>query len=306
MRIFVTGGAGFIGNRLVDRLTRDGHDIVVLTRALRSGAATPRGATFILGDPTRPGPWQDEVQACGAAINLAGASLARRWTKRWKESILESRIATTRNLTNAVLSPGVRTGILVSASAVGYYGPRGDEELEEGASPGRDFLAGVTSAWEAEAARAKKAGVRIVLSRFGIVLGRGGGALGRWSSLFKAGLGGPIGNGRQWFSWIHIDDLVEAVAALLGDPGANGPFNVCAPCPVRNRELARALGKALHRPSFFPVPGFAARLVLGEFAESLLTGQRVVPAKLLARGFVFRHPEIGEALRDLSGRISKP
>jgi uncharacterized protein (TIGR01777 family) len=297
MRIFMTGGTGFIGSRLVDRLARDGHEILVLSRSSRPVPDLSRRIIYVPGDPTRPGPWQDEARTCGAAVNLAGASIFHRWTKMWKRAILESRVATTRNLVDAVGSPPGTIPVLISASAVGYYGPRGDEELGEDAAPGSDFLAGVTSAWESEALRAEKSGARAAVLRFGIVLGKGEGALGTWGPLFKAFLGGPVGNGRQWFSWIHVDDLIEAIVSALSDPGIQGPVNACAPNPVRNRDLAKALGKALRRPSFFTVPGFAVRAVLGEFAESLLTGQRVVPAKLQARGFAFRHPEIGEALR---------
>ncbi|HEX2695413.1 MAG TPA: TIGR01777 family oxidoreductase [Acidobacteriota bacterium] len=297
MRIFVTGGTGFIGSRLIDRLAHDGHEILVLSRSSRSSPDLARNIAYVRGDPTRPGPWQEEVRTCGAAVNLAGASIFHRWTKEWKRAILESRVATTRNLVDAIGSSPGPPPILISTSAVGYYGPRGDEELGEDAAPGSAFLAEVTSAWETEALRAEKAGARTAVLRFGIVLGKGEGALGTWVPLFKACLGGPVGNGRQWFSWIHVDDLIEVIVTALFDPAMRGPVNACAPNPVRNRDLAKALGKALHRPSFFAVPGFAVRVVLGEFAESLLTGQRVVPTKLQARGFAFRHPTIEEALR---------
>jgi uncharacterized protein (TIGR01777 family) len=302
MPIFVTGGTGFIGSRLVDRLARDGQEVLVLSRSSKPVPAPPLRIAYVRGDPTRPGPWQDEARTCGAAVNLAGASIFHRWTREWKRAILESRVATTRNLVDAIGSPPGEPPVLISASAVGYYGPRGDEELGEDAAPGSDFLAGITSAWETEAIRAEKEGARVAVLRFGIVLGKGEGALGTWIPLFKACLGGPVGNGRQWFSWIHVDDLIETIVTALGDPAIRGPINACAPNPVRNRDMARALGKALRRPSFFAVPGFAARLALGEFAESLLTGQRVVPAKLQARGFAFRHPEIGEALRAIVAR----
>ena len=297
MRVFITGGTGFIGSRLVDRLARDGHEILVLSRSSGPVPALPRRIVHVRGDPTQPGPWQDQVRTCGAAVNLAGASIFHRWTREWKRAILESRVATTRNLVDAIGSPPGTTPVLISASAVGYYGPRGDEELGEDAAPGTDFLSGVTSAWETEAMRAEKGGSRVAVLRFGIVLGKGEGALGSWVPLFKTCLGGPVGNGRQWFSWIHVDDLIEAVVTALVDPALRGPVNACAPNPVRNRDLAKALGKALRRPSFFAVPGFVVRTVLGEFAESLISGQRVVPAKLQARGFAFRHPEIGEAVR---------
>ena len=302
MRIFVTGGTGFIGSRLVERLAGAGHEILVLSRAGGPRTGAPEGAAFIPGDPLRPGPWQEEAASCEAAVNLAGASLSRRWTKRWKKAILESRIATTRNLVDAYLARPGASRVLVSASAVGYYGPRGDEPLDESSPPGQGFLAEVTRAWEHEAARAEAAGVRVVRARFGVVLGKGGGALEKWSRVFRGFLGGRLGSGRQWLSWVHVDDAIEAIGALLRDPGARGAYNVCAPGPVRNTEMIRALGRAFHRPSLLVVPGFAARLVLGELASTLLTGQRVLPTRLLARGFPFRHPEIEEALGEIVGK----
>jgi uncharacterized protein len=301
VRIFVTGGTGFVGKRLTAALVRDGHEVLVLSRSAKSPGDQPVKITFVQGDPARPGPWQDEVRSCQAVVNLAGETIFRRWTKERKKRILASRVGTTRNLVDALEFRSRQAPVLISASAIGYYGPRGDEELGEDEVPGKGFLAGVTTAWEAEAAKAEAKGVRVARLRFGIVLGKGEGALGVWIPLFNACLGGRVGNGRQWFSWIHIDDLVEAIVFAIGDPGINGAVNACAPNPVRNRDLAKALGRALLRPSFFAVPGFGARLVLGEFAQSLLTGQRVVPHKLIARGFTFRHPEIGPALDSILG-----
>lgn len=302
MRIFVTGGTGFVGSRLVERLAGEGHEVLVLSRAGGPRTRAPGGVAYIPGDPRRSGRWQEEAASCGAAVNLAGASLSRRWTKSWKKAIRESRTATTRNLADAFLARPDASRVLVSASAVGYYGPRGDEPLDESSPPGRGFLADVTKAWEDEAGRAEAAGVRVVTARFGVVLGKGGGALETWSRVFRGFLGGRLGSGRQWLSWIHVDDVIEAIAALLRDPAARGAFNVCAPEPVRNKEMTKALGRALHRPSLLIVPGVAARLVLGEFASTVLTGQRVLPARLSARGFSFRHPEIGEALREIVGK----
>ncbi len=293
MKIFMTGGTGFVGSRLASALAGDGHEIHILSRSPRSPGDRSGAVSFIQGDPACPGAWQDEVRACDAAINLAGTTIFKRWTKKRKREILESRVEATRNLVDAI-EPG---RILISASAVGYYGARGEEELGEDAAAGEGFLAEIASAWEREAERAESKGARVAVLRFGIVLGNGGGALSTWVPLFKAGLGGRLGDGRQWFSWIHIDDLVGAVGFILANPGVQGPVNVCSPNPVRNADLAKALGTALHRPAFFAVPGFAVRIVLGEFAGSVLTGQRVLPRKLAEKGFVFCYPEILPALR---------
>jgi uncharacterized protein len=302
----VTGGTGFVGKRLTAALVRDGHEVCVLSRSVPSPDNSPGKMTFVQGDPAKPGPWQDEVRSCGAVVNLAGETIFRRWTKRRKERILASRVDTTRNLVDALGSAPGRPAVLISGSAVGYYGPRGEEEIVEDSAPGDDFLAGVTVAWEREAMRAEGLSARVVRLRLGIVLGGCGGALEVLAPLFRAGLGGRLGNGRQWFSWIHVDDLVAAVGFVLGDQGLQGAVNACAPNPIRNRALAKALGRALHRPAWFAVPGFAARIVLGDFAESVLMGQRVLPRKLLERGFAFRYPEIGPALDSILGPRQPP
>jgi uncharacterized protein (TIGR01777 family) len=299
MNVFITGGTGFVGRRLAARLTEAGHDVLILSR---SGPARPGGparTSFLQGDPTRPGPWQEAVRGCDAAVNLAGTSIYSPWTRSNKRRILESRVAATRNLVEACDPAGPRPAVLVSASAVGYYGFRGDEDVDESALPGQDFLAGVTTAWEAEAIRAEAKGVRVVRGRFGLVLGGGGGMLGPLLPLYKAGLGGPLASGRQWMSWIHADDLAAALAFVLERPDLFGAVNMCAPNPVRNREFARTLGRVLRRPAFFRVPGFALRIALGEFAVALINGQRVLPRRLLDAGFAFRQPELGPALADI-------
>jgi len=302
MKIFITGGTGFVGRRLAGRLAADGHEVVVLTRALRpraGPAAAPAGVALLQGDPTRPGPWQDAVRGCDGAVNLAGTSIYSPWTRRNKQRILDSRVAATRNLVAALPPAGARPFALVSASAVGYYGFRGDEELGEDDLPGQDFLAGVTTAWEAEAMRAEAKGARVVRGRFGLVLGDGGGMLGQLLPLFKAGLGGPLASGRQWMSWIHADDLIAALAFALERPDLAGPVNMTAPRPVPNREFARTLGRALGRPAFLRVPAFALRIGLGEFALALINGQRALPCRLLAAGFAFRWPGLAPALADI-------
>jgi uncharacterized protein len=303
MKIFITGGTGFIGSRLASRLAGNGRDVLILSRSRREPSDAAPRISYLEGDPTRPGPWQDAVRTCDAAVNLAGTSIYSPWTRANKRRILESRIAATRNLVEASEAGGPKPAVLISASAIGYYGFRGDEDIDESGLPGQDFLAGVTAAWEEEASRAEAKGVRVVRGRFGIVLGGRGGALGQMLPLYKLGLGGPLGSGRQWFSWIHIDDLVDALVFALDHPSLDGAVNMDAPYPVRNRDLAKALGRTLHRPAVIRVPGFALRIALGEFSLALLRGQKVIPAKLRGAGFVFRFPDIDSALADM---LSKP
>lgn len=296
MMILMTGGTGFVGSFLTARLTGDGHEVTILVRSDNEKKTAPRNASFLEGDPTLRGPWQQMVIKYDVIINLAGASIFSKWTPEQKRAIRESRLSTTRNIVEALNTTPDKAVTLLSTSAVGYYGFHGDEELTEEAPPGDDFLARVAQEWEGEALKAREKGVRVVITRFGIVLGPHGGALGQMIPLFRKFVGGPIGNGKQWFSWVHVDDLTSTFSFLLNHPALSGPFNVCSPHPVRNRDLARALGKALHRPSFIPAPSFMIRLVLGEFGSVILKGQRVVPARLLESGFVFRYPEIGPAL----------
>lgn len=232
-------------------------------------------------------------------INLAGASIFSKWTEEHKKAIRESRVNTTRNIVEGIPSSPQRPFTLFSTSAVGYYGFCKDEGLTEESPPGSDFLARIAVEWEGEALKARDKGARVVITRFGIVLGEKGGVLGQMIPLFKKYIGGPIGSGKQWFSWIHIKDLAEAFIFLLNHPEISGPVNLCSPNPVRNRDLARALGKTLHRPSFMPAPGFMVKLILGEFGSVILEGQRVIPKKLLEKGFVFRYAEIEQALQNI-------
>jgi len=297
MKILITGGTGFVGSRLASRMVQEGHQVTILTRSAREKESLRAGITTVEGDPAVKGPWQESIKEQDLIINLAGASIFNRWTDQHKRAIRESRILTTRNLVEAIPPGGKRS--LFSTSAVGYYGFHGDEELAEGAPPGNDFLARVAVEWEAEASKAEEKGVRVVLTRFGIVLGEKGGAMNQMIPLFRKFIGGPIGTGQQWFSWIHIQDLAEAFVFLMTHPEMSGPVNLCSPFPVKNRELAKALGKALHRPSFMPAPGFMIKLVFGEFGSVILQGQRVLPRKLLEKGFVFRYPDMDSALSNL-------
>lgn len=298
MKILITGGTGFVGTRLTRRLLEEGHEVTILTRSTKKGVRSSPGITYLEGDPTQKGAWQGAIKDHQGVINLAGASIFAKWTEEHKKAIRESRIRTTQNIVEGFTSDSKQPAVFFSTSAVGYYGFCEDEILDETAPPGDDFLARIALEWEGEARKAEAKGIRVVITRFGIVLGEKGGALGQMLPLFRKFLGGPIGSGRQWFSWIHIDDLAEAFVFLLKHPEISGPVNLCSPNPVRNRDLAKAIGKALHRPSFLRAPGFMVKLVLGEFGSVVLEGQRVVPRKLLDHGFQFRYPDIDQAIED--------
>ncbi len=299
MKIFVTGGTGFVGRNLVSRLVGGGHTVTVLSRSDKASEGLPEGTSIVLGDPTEVGPWQESLKGQDVVINLAGTSLFSRWTPETKKLIRESRVSTTRNIVDAMEPAGGRDVALFSTSAVGYYGFHGDEMLTEESPPGDDFLARVAVDWENEALRAEEKGARVVITRFGIVLGERGGALGQMVSIFRKYLGGPLGSGDQWFSWIHMGDLVGVFLFLMAHGELSGPINLTSPNPIRNKELAKALGRVMHRPAFLSAPGFMLRLILGEFGSVLLEGQRVIPKKLLDNGYVFTNPEIDGALRSL-------
>ncbi len=297
MRIFVTGGTGLVGSRLVDFLLGRGHEVVLLARPVEVTSSSAEGVTLSVGDPMERGPWWDYVAQCDAAVNLAGTPIFGRWDANTKRLIRDSRVRTTRNLVAAI--PAGRPFTLLSTSAVGIYGDAGERELDESAPPGTDFLARVACDWEAEALRAREKGVRVALMRFGIVLARGGGALEQLEGLSRKFLAGPVGSGRQWFSWIHREDLVRAIEFLLLHPELDGAVNLCAPNPVRQVDVVRTLGKILGRPAVTPAPAFAVRLVLGEFADVVLFSQRMIPKRLQEAGFRFRFPDLELALADL-------
>jgi len=294
MKVFITGGTGFVGKSLTLNLTRIGHEATVLTRSVKRTEGLPAGVSMLAGDPTQKGSWQEAVKEHDMVVNLAGASIFTRWTEETKKLLRESRLTTTRNLVAAVEHGRVKN--FFSTSAVGYYGFHADEVLIEESPPGSDFLAQLAQDWEKEAWKAKEKGCRVVITRFGIVLGEKGGALGQMMPLFKKFLGGPLGSGKQWFSWIHIEDLARAFLFLIDHPEISGPVNLTSPCPVPNKTLAKAIGRAMHRPSFLPAPGFVLRTILGEFGSVLLEGQRVIPQKLLESGFHFSYPDIDQAL----------
>ncbi|MFH1137996.1 MAG: TIGR01777 family oxidoreductase [Pseudomonadota bacterium] len=296
MKVFITGGTGFVGSGLVEAFSAPGREILLLTRAAR-GKKTPPGVRLVEGDPVRPGAWEKEAAGAEVVVNLAGASIFQRWNPAIKKEIMESRVRTTRRLVEVMSAAPLAGRVFLSASAVGWYGPRADEELDESCSPGGDFLAQVAGAWEDEAFKAREAGARTAVMRFGVVLEPRGGALGKMLPLFRLGLGGRLGGGRQWFSWIHRADLVRAAVFLAENRDAQGVFNFTSPQPVRNSEFTATLARVLGRPAFLPVPAFALKLVLGEFSETLLKGQKVLPRGLFDLGFKFTYPDLEAALR---------
>jgi len=297
MKVLITGGLGFVGTQLCIRLLERRHQVTIVDRSPEPHEYTPQEVGYVSGDTTVQGPWQEEVAAQDAVINLAGTSIFNRWNDKTKKLIYDSRVLTTHNVVEAM--PNKEGAVLCSTSAAGYYGFRGNEEITEDGTPGEDFLAGVCVDWENEASKAADKGIRVVITRFGIVLGKTGGALGQMIPAFKRFVGGPLGSGNQWFSWIHMEDLLNAFLFVLENQEISGPVNFCSPNPVRNKDLAKALGKVLSRPSLLKTPGFMLRLVLGEFGSVLLEGQRVLPTKLLKHGFTFCYPDISEALEEV-------
>jgi uncharacterized protein (TIGR01777 family) len=297
MKVLITGGLGFVGTQLSIRLLERRHQVTVVDHSPEPREYTPEEAIYVSGDTTIQGAWQEEIADQDAVINLAGASIFTRWNDETKKLIYDSRILTTRNVVEAI--PNETAKVLCSTSAVGYYGFRGDEALTEEDTPGDDFLASLAVDWENEARQAEKKGARVAITRFGIVLGKTGGALGQMIPAFKKFVGGPLGSGSQWFSWIHMEDLLNAFMFVLDHEEIKGPVNFCSPNPVRNRDLAKALGRVLCRPSFLTTPGFMLRIVLGEFGSVLLKGQRVIPDKLVKHGYAFRYADITAALEQV-------
>ena len=299
MNVFITGGTGFLGAAITEKLLAEGHLVTILSRS-RQNRTARAGLSYTEGNPTRSGSWQEEIGEHDVVINLAGASIFRTWNAKNKEAIYISRIRTTRNIVDAIAKHTGKEIILLSGSAVGYYGFRDDEELDESGMPGDDFLATVVKDWESEAIRAEKNGARVVLCRIGVILGKDGGALSKMLSVFKWGIGSPLGSGSQWFSWVSLPDLVNMFLFLMENESISGPVNCTSPNPVTNREMTKALSKALHRPAILPpVPAFMIKGILGEFSDVFVKGQKVIPGILLKNGFDFEFPEIKGAFAHL-------
>jgi len=292
-RVLLSGASGPIGKALAPKLRERGHEVVRLVRGPASGG------TQIHWDPAQPVD-PGSVAGFDAVIHLAGETIVGRWTEGKKRRIHESRATGTRNLTTALAKAAQKPQVLVSASAIGFYGSRGDQILREESSSGHDFLSAVCRDWEANTQAARQVGIRTVQTRFGLVLSRDGGALPKMLPPFRVGLGGNIGNGKQWWSWIHIADVVGAILHVLDNASLEGPVNVVASVPVTNRVFTKTLAETLHRPALFPMPAFAARLIFGQMAdELLLASQRVEPARLSASGYRFQYTELRNALEHL-------
>jgi uncharacterized protein len=299
VHVFLTGATGLIGSALVHALLRRGDAVTTLSRSPEAPRRLPPGVRHLQGDPAAPGRWEEELARTDACVHLAGEPIAGgRWTAERRRRIRTSRVASTRRVAEMIRAAG--PAVLVSASAVGLYGDRGEEQLDESAAPGSGFMAEVAREWEA-AAELARARARVVALRSGLVLARGGGALPRMVLPFRLFAGGPLAGGDFWQPWIHLADEVGLILFALDTPVVNGPLNAVAPAPARNRDLARAIGKVLHRPALLPVPRLALRAVLGELSRELLVSQRVVPRKALELGYRFRFPELEGALRELLG-----
>jgi uncharacterized protein (TIGR01777 family) len=303
MRIFVTGGTGLVGTRLLKKLTERGDEVVLLTRRPEAAKGGDR-IRIVGGDPAERGPWIDEAATCDAAINLVGENIfAKRWNDDFKAILRKSRVPSTEHVVEALARNPKRADgspkVLVSASAIGYYGPHGDEELDESSAPSADFMGKLCVDWEQAAMAGQQKGLRVAVIRTGIVLDPAGGALKEMMPPFKMFVGGPIGSGKQVMSWIHADDQVGIILHALDHAEVSGPVNSTAPNPVTNKAFSKALGKAIGRPSFMWTPGFAIRLALGGVADVVVNGQRVLPKKAVATGYQFKYPEIDSALANL-------
>ncbi|MEA1948626.1 MAG: TIGR01777 family oxidoreductase [Thermodesulfobacteriota bacterium] len=297
MKIFITGGSGFVGTNLSFYLLEKGHSVIAVGTSSAHNVIRHDNFHYISADTTIKGGWQDALKDVDAVINLAGKNIFKRWSDNYKKQIYNSRILTTRNLVEAM--PAKKEIILCSTSAAGYYGDGADEILKEDALPGNDFAAKVCRDWEKEAFQAETKGIRVAAMRFGVVLGKNGGALAKMVPAFKYFAGGPLGSGLQWFPWIHMDDLNAAIIFILENPDIKGPLNFCSPNPVRNRDFSKTLGKVLNRPSFMKTPSCIIRLIMGEMGKSLMNSQRAIPDKLLKHGFKFQYPDINNALYNL-------
>jgi uncharacterized protein (TIGR01777 family) len=299
MKVAITGATGFVGSRLVEQLQAQGHQPLILTRKPAAASRTFPNVEVVAYTPTESGDWQQAIALCDAVVNLAGEPIAeKRWTPQEKEEILNSRKLGTQKIVEAIAQANPKPKVLVNASAIGYYGTSETATFDETSPSGNDFLAEVCQAWETQAQKVKEAGVRLVILRFGIVLGNGG-ALAKMIPPFQLFAGGPLGTGQQWVAWIHRDDLVRLIIEALTRPDMEGVFNATAPNPVRMSEFCQVLGDVLHRPSWLPVPSFALEALLGEGAKVVLEGQQVLPKRTTSSGFEYRYPTVKQALEEI-------
>jgi uncharacterized protein (TIGR01777 family) len=300
-RIVLTGATGLIGSHIFNALVERGDEVTVFSRSLtKAKAELPGAAEYVRWTPHDSGIWEKSINGKDAIIHLVGASLAgKRWSENYKKEILNSRVLSTRGLVHAIGKSETKPGVFVCSSAIGYYGSSDYREFTEEDMPGYDFVAGVCAAWEKEASVVEEFGVRWVSIRTGIVLDKNEGALAKMLLPFRLFTGGPLGQGTQWMSWIHIDDITKIYLRAVDDPQLTGPVNASSPNPVQMNELASAIGKALNRPSWMRVPGFALKILLGEMSETVLTGQKVVPEKLIELGYNFSYANLNKALKDL-------
>jgi len=295
MKVAITGATGFVGSRLVERLQADGHQVLVLTRSQAAAQKFPH-LEIVTYTPTQSGPWQQALAGCDAVVNLAGEPIAEgRWTPQRRQEILQSRQLGTQKIVEAIAQAEPKPSVLVNASAIGYYGTSETATFDEASPPGDDFLAQVCQAWEAEAQKVTATGTRLVILRLGVVLDMGG-AIAKMITPFKLYAGGTIGSGRQWFSWIHRDDVVSLILQALTQPDVVGILNATAPHPVRMAEFCQTMGQVMNRPAWLPVPGFALEALLGDGAMVVLEGQKVLPVRPLAYNFQYRYPEVKQAL----------
>lgn len=299
MKVAITGATGFVGSRLVQQLQAKGHQPLILTRNKTSAARTFPKLEIVAYTPTESGSWQEAIAGCDAVVHLAGEPIAEsRWTPKHKQEILDSRKLSTQKIVEAIAKANPKPRVLVSTSAIGYYGTSETATFDENSPSGNDFLSEVCRNWETEAQKIKYADVRLVILRFGIILGNGG-ALAKMIPPFQLFAGGPIGTGNQWFSWIHRDDLVNLIIEAVTRNDMEGVFNATAPNPVRMSEFCHALGEKLHRPSWLPVPSFALEALLGEGAKVVLEGQEVLPKRTISYGFNYQYPTVKEALAEI-------
>lgn len=303
MRIVLSGGTGFIGRSLASRLIAEKHRVFLLTR--NPQAARDMASEFLeihQWDGKTLGRWVQQVESANAVINLAGESVgARRWSQKQKARIINSRLEATKAIVAAIAQAKDKPSVLINASGVGYYGHVESGDVGESHPPGKDFLSQLAIGWEREATAAQSYGVRVVRLRLGVVLAKDGGALQRMMLPFKLFVGGTIGSGRQWLPWVHRHDVLNIILFALENSKLSGPVNVVAPEPVTMKQFCKALGKAMHRPSWAPVPAFALRLLLGEMADMVLTGQRAIPSRLQEAGYKFLYPKLDEALAAIFG-----